>query len=108
MTSIFQSIFAVLLGLALTLFGTTYGITQYPGTSAFAQLAVAIPALGSVLLFVLCVASALSGVAVLVGSYKRLRQRWQYLREITDPHRRRRAYHGNGDTIQEDERAEHE
>lgn len=108
MSSLFHSIFALLLGLALTLFGTAYGVTQYPGGSTFAQLIEAIPALVSVLLFTLCVISALAGIVMLVVSHKRLRQRWQYLREVTNPHRRHRAYHGNGDGMHEDERVEQE
>lgn len=102
MTSIVQSVFTLLLGIALSFFGVAHSVLRFPGSKAFSQLAAGLPALGSVLLFVLCILAAIAGVVVVVLSTMRLRLRWRYLREVTSG-RRPRQYHDNGE-IEDEER----
>ena len=84
MIPIIESIFALLLGIALTIFGLIHSISRYPGPAAFEQLANCTPALGAVLLFALGVVGTLSGVTVLLFSLRRLRFRWRHLHRLID------------------------
>lgn len=95
MTSLLQCVFVFLLGLALTLFGLVHSYTSFPGHTAFSQLAAAFPAMGSVLLFVLCLFASVAGIFVLVWSSRRLRYQWRFLRQVT-ARRQPRPYHASG------------
>jgi len=83
MIPIVESIFYLLLGLALAVFGLIQTLSRYPGPVAFEQLAADATALGAVLLFAIGLIAALGGVAVLLLSIRRLRFRWQYLRQLS-------------------------
>ena len=83
MTSIVQSIFAFLLGLALSLLGIVHSFSKYPGARAFAAFVAGLPSLGSVLFFVLGIVAAMAGIILLFTSVRRLRHRWHYLQRVT-------------------------
>jgi hypothetical protein len=94
MTSIFQSCLAVLVGLALSIYGIVHCITRYPGPEAFRHLVDSLPVVGAVLLFALGIAAAVVGALVLVLSFRRLQRNWRAVQMLTS---QRRAYMENGD-----------
>ena len=83
MIPIVESIFSLLLGLALAVFGLIQTLSRYPGPGPFEQLAADATALNAVLLFAVGLIAALGGLAVLIFSIRRLRFRWRYLRHLT-------------------------
>ena len=74
MTSVFGSVIGLLMGLALAIYGLVHTFTRYPGPEPFAVLAGNMPALIAVLLFALGVVAIVVGLAVLLGSTRRLRR----------------------------------
>ena len=82
MIPIVESIFSLLLGLALAVFGLIQTLSRYPGPAPFEQLAADATALGAVLFFAIGLLAAIGGVAVLIFSMRRLRLRWRYLRQL--------------------------
>lgn len=106
MTQIIQSAFAFILGVALTFFGVVHAVSKFPGSAAFNQLVAGLPTLGAVLFFFLGIAAIVAGVIVLVVSFRQLRYRWGYLRELTSGRRHRHSYaSSNGDMEEEHEYA---
>lgn len=83
MGSIFQCVFASVMGVVLALFGVIHSVSRYPGAQVFGQLMTSLPALGSVLFFALGILAAVAGLVMLVLSQRRLRHRWRYLRAVT-------------------------
>src|SRR4051812_7986856 len=84
MTAFLQSVFAFVLGLTLAFFGLVHSISKYPGSAAFSEFTALLPALGSVLFFVIGVIACLAGMVMLVISGKQLRHRWKFVRRTTD------------------------
>jgi hypothetical protein len=104
MTALLHSLFAFLLGLSLVLFGIIHTFTSLPDRTSLTQLVAALPALGSVLLFVLCLGAGVGGVLVTIWSGRRLRYCWRYLRAVRPsltapvmiPRSRQQHFHDNG------------
>jgi hypothetical protein len=93
MNAIFQSIFAVVMGLALFIYGIIHSVTRYPGSLLFSRLMESLPVVWAVGLFLIGIIVTLAGVALLLFSLRRLRRNWRALRMLTDP---RRGYTENG------------
>jgi len=102
MTSLFNCVLSLLLGLALAAYGLVHSLTRYPNPTAIAMLTDSLPAIGLVVLFALGVIATLAGVTLLYTSVRRLRFAWRHLKRATDSRasmvggRPYDAYSGNG------------
>lgn len=112
MTSIFQSAFASLLGLALCVLGVVHSVGRYPGPQTFNALAAQLPAIGAALFFALGLAAAAGGAAMLWVSTRRLARHWRHLQQLAGTRRHgvngvsgHDRFHGhNGRYAEDDER----
>lgn len=110
MTSLFNCILSLLLGVALAAYGLVHSLTRYPAPTAIATLAGSLPAIGSVVLFALGVLATVAGLILLFTSARRLRLVWRHLRRATETRpsaaggRAHDGYSGNGYHPDADER----
>ena len=79
MTQLLRPIASLLVGLALAVYGAIHTVSGYPGGEAFAELAAHLPAVGSVLVFLLAVTAFGGGVVLIVTGIRTLRFRWRRL-----------------------------
>ncbi len=110
MTSLFNCVLSLLLGIALAAYGLVHSLTRYPNPTAVATLTASLPAIGSVVLFALGVVATVAGLTLLFTSSRRLRLAWRHLKRATDSRpstvggRAFDGYSGNGYHPEADER----
>jgi len=63
-------------------YGFIHSITRFPGGDTFAALAANLPAVGSVLVFLLGLLAIVAGVVLVVLGVKNLRRRWRRFNQI--------------------------
>ena len=76
MLHLIQPILSLLIGLAMTLYGIVHAVTRFPGPDAFASLVANLPAVTSVLMFVLGLLAFVAGIVLLIVGIRNLRRRW--------------------------------
>ena len=82
MLHLFQPLASLSVGVAMTIYGLVHSITRYPGSQAFTTLAANMPAITSVLLFLLGVMAFVAGVLLIIVGVKTFQRRWRRFREV--------------------------
>lgn len=77
MSTLFQPILTLLIGVAMTIYGLIHSITRFPGPEAFLNLMAHMPAVMSVLFFVLGLLAFAAGIVLTVIGIRNMRRRWR-------------------------------
>ena len=77
-----RSIASLFVGVAMTVYGLVHSVTRFPGGDAFAALAANMPAVTSVLVFVLGIAAVVAGIVLIVIGIKQTRRRWRRFNQV--------------------------
>ena len=95
MLQLIQPIASLFVGLCMFVYGFIHSITRFPGGDAFAALAANLPAVGSVLVFLLGLLAIVAGVVLVVLGVKNFRRRWRKFGQIARHVERQPAYPGD-------------
>lgn len=82
MWHLFQPLFAMLIGVAVSIFALWNTFSRWPAASAWRQVVAAAPALLEVVLVVACATLAVAGIAMLTTGVRTARQRFAHLRRL--------------------------
>ncbi len=82
MLKLIQPIASLFVGISMTIYGLVHSVTRFPGGDAFAALAANLPAVGSVLVFLLGLLAIVAGVVLVVLGVKNFRRRWRRFNQI--------------------------
>lgn len=82
MSTLFQPVVTLLIGVAMSIYGLIHSITRFPGPEAFLNLMANMPAVMSVLFFVLGVLAFVAGVVLIVLGVRNMRRRWRQFGRI--------------------------
>ncbi len=96
MLQLIQPLASLFIGIAMTAYGLLHAITRFPGGDAFAALAANLPAVGSVLLFLLGLLAVIAGICLVVLGVRNLRRRWSQFDQIVRYSQRRQEYDDDG------------
>jgi len=96
MLQLIQPLASLFIGIAMTAYGLLHAITRFPGSEAFAVLAANLPAVGSVLLFLLGLLAVIAGICLVVLGVRNLRRRWSRFGQIVRYSQRRQEYDDDG------------
>ncbi|MEX2215176.1 MAG: hypothetical protein WD768_13665 [Phycisphaeraceae bacterium] len=91
MIAFIQPLLASLIGLGLLLYGIIHSVSGFPPAQVFVTFWDSIPQMFSLLVFLLCVAAAVTGLVMLVMGIKGMRRRMLELRHMYG-----RRQHGYG------------
>ena len=82
MLQLLSPIASLFVGIAMTIYGIVHSITRFPGGDAFATLAANMPAVMSVLVFLLGIFAFAVGIVLMVIGIKKTLQRWRQFNRI--------------------------
>ncbi len=90
-----KPLFAALVGAAVTIFGALHSVTLWPAPAVWAAVAVVMPQLLQVVLFIACLALTGAGVTMIVTGIRAGRRRLAQLRhlELDEPDTTRDRFH---------------
>ena len=96
MLQLLSPIASLFVGLCMFVYGLVHSVTRFPGGDAFAALAANLPAVGSVLVFLLGLLAIVAGVVLVVLGVKNFRRRWRKFGQIARHVERQPAYDDEG------------
>ena len=96
MLQLLSPIASLFVGLCMVAYGFIHSITRFPSGDAFATFAANLPAVGSVLVFLLGLLAIAAGIVLVVLGVKNLRRRWRRFGQIARHVERQPVYDDEG------------